>query len=775
MSTEECTEALMRVYHFTPDKLKETLKNPELTLKLITLAQEAGVENGCDKAVGNLLYETAGKFPAGALEHRPKLAAVIGNGELSKKEQLIEAFNYFKTLKGDFNEAEFKATSGIGLEVTDDQIVEYIRALIKEREEEIKERGTWVWMDLFKVLKDHFKFHQKEARALLEKEFGPMPKGKEPVRAKPTDAAAVAEAKRKRKEQEEREKEEKRITLSESINLHDPRENPFCKKRPELLAKHLAETGGRVVTRFPPEPNGYLHIGHAKAMNINFGYAKRNGGWCYLRFDDTNPEKESQEYIDSILDSVRWLGHEPYKVTHAADYFEQLYEFAKVLIRRDKAFVCHQTGEQMKASRKKRRETGIPDPSPWRDRPIEESLRLFEDMRAGKFKEGEVTLRMKQDLTSNNPCLWDHVAYRVKYVPHPHAGDKWCIYPSYDFTHCICDSLENITHSLCSLEFEVRRESYEWVLDALDIYRSPQIEYSRLNITYTVMSKRKLIQLVDEKYVTGWDDPRMLTVNGLRRRGYTPEAINAFCERVGVTRTFNMQDYELLEECCRQDLEVRADRAMVVINPLRVVLTNYPEDRVEERTMPRHPDPAQGRGTIPIPFSRVLYIDRNDFRLEDSPTYFRLAPGKEVRLKNAYNIRCTEALRDVHGNVVELRAEVDLSNTNKPKGNIHWVAQPAPGVDPLTIEVRVYDRLFKSRLPEGTKEEPKNFLDDINPDSLHVIHGAFANAHLKDVKLYDRYQFEREGYFVVDKDTTADKLVWNRIVTLKEDKLKDKQ
>ncbi|ELR22833.1 glutamine-tRNA ligase [Acanthamoeba castellanii str. Neff] len=769
MTTEERSAALMRVYHFADSKLKETLKNPELTLKLLALAREAGVEDGCDKAVGNLLYETAGKFPAGALEHRAKLCAVIGNGELKKKEQLIEAFNYFKNLKGDFNEDAFKATAGIGLEVTDDQIVEAIRALIGEREEEIKERGTWVWMDLFKVLKDRFKFHQKEARELLEKEFGPMPKGKEPARAKPTDAAAVEEARKK----EEREREERKISLNESIKLHAPRDNPFCKKRPELLEKHLRETGGRVVTRFPPEPNGYLHIGHAKAMNLNFGYAKRNGGWCYLRFDDTNPEKESQEYIDSITDSVRWLGHEPYKVTHAADYFDQLYEFAKELIRRDKAFVCHQTADEMKAGRQARRETGVPHPSPWRDRPIEESLRLFEDMRMGKFKEGEATLRMKQDLTSHNPCLWDHVAYRVKFVPHPHAGDKWCIYPSYDFTHCICDSIENITHSLCSLEFEVRRESYEWVLDALDIYRSPQIEYSRLNITYTVMSKRKLIQLVDEKYVTGWDDPRLLTVNGLRRRGYTPESINAFCERVGVTRTFNMQDYELLEECCRQDLEVRADRAMVVLNPLRVVLTNYPEDRVEDRAMPVHPDPAQNRGTVAIPLSRVVYIDRNDFRLEDSPTYYRLAPGKEVRLKYAYNIRCTQVIQDADGNVTELRAEVDLANTNKPKGNIHWVAQPAPGVEPMAMEVRIYDRLFKSRLPEGTKEEPKNFLDDINPDSLHVIRGALANPHLRSAKLYDRFQFEREGYFVVDKDSTEDHLVWNRIVTLKEDKLKD--
>jgi len=735
------------------------------------VSSQAGVENGCDKAVGNLLYDAAGKIPARVVEHRAKLAALIGSGELVKKEQLAEALNFFKNLKGDFSEEALKTAAGIGLVVTDEQIVEAIRQLLKEKEDEIKERGTWVWMDLFKILKERFKFHQKEARALLEKEFGPMPKGKEPARKH--DSAAEAKRKKKKEEEEEEEKERKRTTFNESIKLHEPRENPFCKKHPHLLEKHLQETGGRVVTRFPPEPNGYLHIGHAKAMNLNFGYAKRNGGWCYLRFDDTNPEKESQEYIDSIIDSVKWLGHEPYKITYASDYFDQLYEFAKVLIRRGKAFVCHQTAAQMKADRHARRETGVPHPSPWRDRPIEESLRLFEDMRKGKFAEGEATLRMKQDLTSNNPCMWDHVAYRIRYVPHPHAGDKWCIYPSYDFTHCICDSLENITHSLCSLEFEVRRESYEWVLDALDIYRSPQIEYSRLNITRTVMSKRKLIQLVEEKRVRGWDDPRLPTINGLRRRGYTPQSVNAFCERVGVTRAFNMQNYELLEECCRQDLETRANRAMVVLNPLRVVLTNYPEDSVQERSMPLHPDASLQRGKLTIPFSRVLYIDRNDFRLEDSANYYRLAPGKEVRLKYAYNIRCTDVIRDQDGNVVELRAEVDLENKNKPKGNIHWVAQPAPGVEPLHMEVRIYDYLFKSRLPEGTKEEPKSFIDDINPDSLHVIHGALANAHLKECKVYDRWQFEREGYFVVDPDTTEQKLVWNRIVTLKEDKLKD--
>jgi len=369
--------------------------------------------------------------------------------------------------------------------------------------------------------------------------------------------------------------------------------------------------------------------------------------------------------------------------------------------------------------------------------------------------------------------MWDHVAYRIKYVPHPHAGDKWCIYPSYDFTHCICDSLENITHSLCSLEFDVRRESYNWLVDTLGIYRAPQLEYSRLNITYTLMSKRKLIQLVNEKYVTGWDDPRMPTIEGIRRRGYTPDALNRFCEIVGVTRSKNVQSMGLLEECCRNDLEDRVNREMCVIHPLRVTLVNYPENKVEMRKAPNHPREDLNRGEREIPFSRVVYIDANDFRLTDSPTYYRLAPGKEVRLKYAYNIKCTEVITDATGRPVELKATVDLNNKNKPKGNIHWVAEPAPGVEPFAVELRLYGRLFKSAAPEGTKLQPKNFLEDLDPESLVVVPKAYTNPAVKSMKPGDRIQFEREAFFIVDKDTTEEKMVFNRIVTLKEDKHKD--
>jgi glutaminyl-tRNA synthetase len=785
MNSDEIDVALTRCYGFAPNKLQDIRKNPEFTEKLIAVAKEAKVwEQGCSKAVGNLLFEVAAKFPEESLKHRSVLSESIARGDITNKVQLTEAFTFFTNLAGgDLDVSEFNKACGVGVQVTDEEIADTIRVLLQEKENEIKERGQWMFMDLFKILKDRLKWaNQAQLRAKLEEIFGPMPKGKEPKKAAP--------AKPKEPEVKKPEEPAEKVALQDSVKFHAPHENK--QKRLELLEQHLAATGGRVVTRFPPEPNGYLHLGHAKATNLNFGYAKKHGGWCYLRFDDTNPEKESMEYIESIQDSIAWLGHTPYKVTYASDYFPQLYNYAVELIKRDKAYVCHETKAQMNAARDARVKTGLPQPSKWRDRPIEESLKLFEDMRKGKFREGEATLRMKQDWTRDNPCMWDHVAYRIKYVPHPRTGDTWCIYPSYDFTHCLCDSIENITHSLCTLEFEVRRESYDWLVDALDIYHPPQIEYSRLRVNYSVLSKRKLITLVEGGYVTGWDDPRMLTINGLRRRGYPPEAINDLCERVGISRTHNVQDYSFLEECCRQYLETRVDRTMVVLRPLRVVLTNYPEDGIEYRTVPNRPDPkllaaaaAAGAGgssgsvssnsssglesvaTRQVPFSRIIYIDRNDFRLQDSPNYYRLAPGKEVRLKYAYNIKCEEVIRDDKGEVIELRATVDTQNKNKVKGNIHWVAQPAPGVEPTKVCVRLYDRLFKSEDPDKD-----NFLDELNPNSLVVVEGL-ANADITSRQVGERLQFEREGYFIVDQDTTPAKMVFNRIVTLNEDKHKD--
>ncbi|KAL6065159.1 glutamine--tRNA ligase [Balamuthia mandrillaris] len=756
-SNNSAGEVLAKCFGFPKKKVEDLLKNEAYTQKLLDIAKEAGVtESGCDKVVGNLLAEVAAQYPDSALAHRPFVCHNIVKGDIANKIQLTEAFHFVKTVKGDIDESAFKAACGVGVVVTPAEIKQELETVMKEKEEELNDEagGHWMKMDIFKIIKDNLKWgNASEIKKILDEvflnKFGPPPKGKKP---KPTKAASSsnesAGEKVKASEQKAAASQEPEEPEYPEWMRVDPADN-IKGNPPEILKKHFEATGGRIVTRFPPEPNGYLHLGHSKAMNINFGFAKNwrppsrpdaPEGRCYLRYDDTNPEKESEEYARSILDNVLWLGHTPYKVTHASDYFEELYQLAVELIKRGKAYVCHQTSEQVKEDRAHKKKTGKSRASPWRDRPIEESLKLFEDMRKGKLKEGEATLRMKQDIDSDNPCMWDMVAYRIRYTPHPRTGNQWCIYPSYDFTHCICDSLENITHSLCSLEFEVRRESYDWLLAALDIYRSPQIEYSRLNLTYTVMSKRKLIQLVEGRYVDGWDDPRLATLYGLRRRGYTPEAINNFCSRVGITKAFNWQDYEFLEECCRQDLEGRADREMVVLRPIKVVLTNYPEGKVEQLTVANHPSLAE-RGSRQIPFSNVLYIDANDFRMEDSANYYRLAPNKEVRLKYAYNITCTDVIKDEEGNIIELKATVDLENKNKTKGFVHWVARPAPGQEPEQLEVRMYDRLFKAKYPGGTKDEnkkrkaeglpPRNFLDDINPNSKTVITNAFGNASLK--------------------------------------------
>ena len=525
-------------------------------------------------------------------------------------------------------------------------------------------------------------------------------------------------------------------TLLDNIKFPSPEEN--VQINPELLSTHLKETGGRVVTRFPPEPNGYLHLGHVKAMNLNFGYAKKNNGWCYMRFDDTNPETEKQNYIDSILENLTWLGHTPYKITYASDYFDQMYEFARDLIRRDKAYIDFSTSAEMSEQRLHKTE------SKCRSLPIEQSLFLFEDMRHGKFKEGEVTLRLKQDMTSPNPCMRDLVAYRIKYLPHPRTGDKWCIYPSYDFAHPICDSLENITHSLCTLEFEIRRENYNWLIDTLGIYRAPQIEYSRLNLTHTVLSKRKLIQLVEGHYVDGWDDPRMPTVNGMRRRGILPEALRDFCDKIGVTRNANVISLELFEQCIRQSLE-NVPRIMCVLDPLRVVITNWNPEREPLICSSKH-HPVLDNGSHNILFGSIIYIDRSDFREQDEKGYYGLAPGKEVGLKYAYNIRCNELVRDASGNVSELRCTYDGKNEHKVKGRLHWVSGNA-----CPVEVRLYDRLFRT---EDTSTLGDNWLQDLNPASK-TVKTALIDPFALTWNM-PRYQFERVGYFCRDPDSSGE-------------------
>ncbi|KAA0137944.1 glutamine--tRNA ligase/YqeY domain fusion protein [Gimesia chilikensis] len=527
---------------------------------------------------------------------------------------------------------------------------------------------------------------------------------------------------------------------------------------------------GRVHTRFPPEPNGYLHIGHAKSICLNFGIANENpGGKCNLRFDDTNPEKEDVEYVDSIKEDVRWLGFDwDDREFYASDYFDQLYDFAVTLIKKGKAYACDLPADKMREYRGTATEPG--KPSPGRSRSVEENLDLFERMKNGEFKEGEYVLRAKIDLASPNFHMRDPVIYRVRHVHHHRTGDKWCIYPMYDYTHCISDSIEKITHSICTLEFEDHRPLYDWILDELEIFHPQQIEFARLNMTYTVMSKRKLLELVQGKYVSGWDDPRMPTICGMRRRGVTPEALREFCKTIGVTKYNSMTDKVVLENCMRDHLNQVAPRVMGVLKPLRVVIDNYPDDTSEELDAINNPN-DECAGTRKVPFSKVIYIERDDF-MEDPPKkFFRLSPGKEVRLRYAYFVTCTDVIKDDDGEVVELRCTYDpetrggdAPDGRKVKATIHWVSE----AHALDAEVRLYDHLFDQPDPEDLPEGV-DYKSNLNPRSLQVLSGCKLEPGLKEAEPGSRFQFERLGYFCVDtKDSTPGNPVFNRTVTLRD-------
>ncbi|HEX7780156.1 MAG TPA: glutamine--tRNA ligase/YqeY domain fusion protein, partial [Vicinamibacterales bacterium] len=533
--------------------------------------------------------------------------------------------------------------------------------------------------------------------------------------------------------------------------------------------------GGRVSTRFPPEPNGYLHIGHAKSICLNFGIARDFGGTCNLRFDDTNPVTEDVEYVESIQADVRWVGFSwDDRLYYASDYFEQLYGCAETLIRDGKAYVDDLSADEIRKYRGTLREPGRE--SPHRNRTVDESLDLFRRMRAGEFPDGSRVLRARIDMASPNLNMRDPVLYRIRRAHHHRTGDAWCIYPMYDYAHPISDALERITHSICTLEFEDHRPLYDWLVQNLPLPGTPQqIEFARLNLTYTVMSKRKLLQLVTEKHVSGWDDPRMPTISGLRRRGCTPEAIRRFCDEIGVAKRENVVDVGLLEFCVREDLNKRAPRAMGVLRPLRVVLENYPEDRVEQMDVVNNPeDPAAG--TRQVPFSRVLYIEQDDFMLDPPKKFFRLSPGREVRLRNAYLITCTDVVRNAAGEVTELRCTYDPATRGgdapdgrKVKATLHWVSA-AHAID---AEVRLYDRLFTVESPGSGDSD---FLTQLNPRSLEVLRGSKLEPSLASPAPGARYQFERLGYFCVDPDSKPGAPVFNRTVTLKDTwaKIKDR-
>ena len=537
----------------------------------------------------------------------------------------------------------------------------------------------------------------------------------------------------------------------------------------EIIDEHnqVGRFNGVVHTRFPPEPNGYLHIGHAKSICLNFGIAERYGGLCNLRFDDTNPAKEEQEYIDAITEDVRWLGYDwDDRLYFASDYFDELYEMAVDLIRIGRAYVDELSADEIREYRGTLTEAGRE--SPYRNRPVEENLALFQKMRDGGFKEGEAVLRAKIDMTSGNINLRDPVMYRILDAAHPRTGDKWKIYPMYDFAHGQSDSIEGITHSICTLEYEDHRPLYDWYLDNIEIFHPQQIEFARLNVSHTVLSKRKLIRLVQDGHVRGWDDPRMPTISGLRRRGYTPEAIREFCDDIGVGKVKGVVALHKLEYHLRQHLNKTANRVMAVINPLRVVIENYPDDLVEEMEAVNNPE-DEAVGTRKVPFSKVLYIERDDF-MEDPPRkFFRLAPGREVRLRYAYFITCKDVIKDENGEVIELRCVYDPATRGgaapdgrRVKATLHWVsAQHA-----IKAEARLYDTLFTLENPDSDRD--KDFTSFINPDSLRVVNPIYVEPQLRNARTGDRYQFERLAYFVVDQDSTTEELVFNRTVTLRD-------
>jgi glutaminyl-tRNA synthetase len=749
------------------------LKNKTLTDNILQVIKESGIKDNetVPSSVGALLVLVASNLPS--QKHRALIAQYIAQRKLKNTQQVDAAIKFAKKSGASLDIAKFEEECGVGVEISPEDIRNQVADFInKNKAQLMKDRYLTKVGQLLGKLRAEKGLKWADGQ-LVKKELDDQLLALWGVKTEDDERREKEEKKKAKKDTKETSKNETVTVDKNSVIIKEEapkRERKFearelesAKNSERLLEEYRKATGGVVMTRFPPEPNGFLHIGHAKAMNLSFGYAQDMGGHTYLRYDDTNPEKEEKVYFDSIKEMVEWLGFKPFKITHTSDYFQQMYDFAIKLIKEGKAYVDLQSKEEIKRQRDARIN------SPYRDTPVEQNLKLFEDMRKGKFEEGKAVLRVKIDMQHNNPNMRDFIAYRIKYTPHPKTGDKWCIYPSYDYSHCIVDSLEWITHSLCTLEFEIRRDSYYWLLEALDIYRPHVYEFSRLNVTTALLSKRKILKLVKEGIIRGWDDPRVLTLAGLRRRGYTPEAIKSFCDDVGVTRTQNIIPIERLEESLRQDLDLRCDRVFCVLDPLKVVITNYPEDKVEIVKAPNHPT-IKERGFRDMPFSRIIYIDRTDFREQDSKNYYGLALNKEVGLKYAYNITCTDIIKDKNGNIVELRATVDLEKKNKPKGHIHWIAQPAPGKEPLKCEVRLYEKLFTGEVEKAGDD----WINMINKNSEIIMPNAYIESTFaqdpEKRKVYAKYQFERIGYFSVDQDTTENHLVFNRAVELKASK-----
>jgi len=752
--------------------IDNTLANAKVTEALLATIKEAGVTQA-DKKIGNLLYTVATKVTASLEPKRAFLAKYVAEGKIASSQQMDLAIAYLKKNVSlpEINAEDFEKSCGVGIVVTDQDIKNVVDELInKDKDAILAQRYTINFGDYLRRIREKLPFGDggvitKTFNSSIEALLGPKTEEDSKMKAKPaapakkkeeTKAAATEEVKKDEGDEEEdlkREKLSKLVARDLAQNVNTP----------ELLKKHHDATGGKIITRFPPEPNGYLHIGHAKAMRFSFMTAAEYEGNTYLRFDDTNPDKETVEFIDNIKENVNWLGFKPFKITHSSDNFQKLYDFAVTLIKKDKAYVDQQTPDEVHECRRNKL------PSPYRNRPIEESLKMFEAMKNGLYEEGEVSLRLKIDPAHENPTMRDPIAYRIKYTPHPHAGNKWCIYPTYDYTHCICDSLENVTHSLCTLEFEIRRDLYYWILEQLDLYRPYVYEFSRLNLSNTVMSKRRLTELVNKKLVRGWDDPRLPTLNGLRRRGYTPESINDLCDLVSVTRrgNENFLSIQLLEHCIRKDLDNKARRVFALLDPVKVVIENVDEKFAQPGTALHFPrDPAQGGYTITL--TKEFYVDRSDIRLEANKDFFGFAPGQLVGLKYASPVRVKQIVTDASGEITELRVDLEAEPKTKPKTYLNWL----PAKESHSCVVNIYDYLFLSYNPN----EDEDWKSSMNPNSLIVKTSAKVHKSILGAKVGDKFQFERIGFFSVDNDSAPEKslYVFNKTVGLKVDKTKEK-
>jgi len=766
---DNLVELFMKI-GLTEAKSKETAKNKILSKQLSSVISEASYQYSTElDKIGTLLYHTASKLKPQVFHLMPLLVRYIGERKIDNEVRLNAAIDYLiklppnKTLP-DVDLTSFEDFCGVGIVITSDQIEDAIEEELGQVKDELlikrykfntgllmgKVRNKLRWAD-GKTIKNEIDMQvlnllgpkTEEDLAPPKKQKIPGPKEekatkpKEVIEEESEGAATIAEL------------------MKNKVHFHAPGKNhttdgyQITPDTERLLAEHLARTSGQVRTRFPPEPNGILHIGHAKAININFGYAKAHNGLTFLRYDDTNPEKEEERFFTGILDMVTWLGYKPFQITHSSDYFHTLYKMAVHLIKKDLAYVCHQKLEDIRGFN--------PPPSPYRNRPIKESLALFEDMKNGKFDEGEATLRMKITLEEGKQ---DPVAYRIKYVAHHRTGDEWCVYPTYDYTHCLCDSIEDITHSLCTKEFQARRSSYYWLCNAVDIYSPVQWEYGRLSVNYTVVSKRKIAKLIDSGVVNDWDDPRLFTLTALRRRGFPAEAINNFCARMGVTGAQVAVDPMMLDAVVRDHLNVSAPRSMVVLDPLLVTIINC--EKEEDINIPDFPNDPE-RGTHTIKFSKTVYIEKSDFKKENEKGYRRLTPGQNVGLRYSGYVVSLVDVVETNGEIIELKVKAcPVAEAEKPKAFIHWVSEPTE------VEVRLYDRLFKHRNPEDSTVVPGGFLTDINTNTL-TVKQAMADKYIVGAKVYDRFQFERNGYFTVDRDSNSSKLIFNLTVGLKED------